>query len=85
MSLGLQSALIEAAKEAGAYCAPLVDERTTFTLKRLPTEFGLPVIHPERHAWRQSFDAAIRRICEDGLPVKDVRGHPGPGERAAFP
>lgn len=67
MSPGLQSALIEAAQEAGAYCTPLVNEQTTFTLERLPTEFGLPVIHPDRHAWRQSFDAAIRRICEDGL------------------
>jgi TRAP-type C4-dicarboxylate transport system substrate-binding protein len=64
---GLQSALTESAQEAGAYCTPLVNEQTTFTLERLPTEYGLPVIHPDRHAWRQSFDEAIRRICQDGL------------------
>lgn len=63
----LQSALIEAAQETGAYCTPLVNEQTTFTLERLPTEFGLPVIHPDQCAWRDSFDAAIRKICEDGL------------------
>ena len=63
----LQSALIEAAQETGAYCTPLVNEQTTFTLERLPTEYGLPVIHPDQQAWRRSFDAAICRICDDGL------------------
>ena len=67
MSPDLQSALVEAAQEAGAYCTPLVNEQTAFTLKRLPTEYGLPIIHPDQHAWRQSLDAAIRQICEGGL------------------
>jgi TRAP-type C4-dicarboxylate transport system substrate-binding protein len=63
----LQSALVEAAQEAGDYCTPLVHEQTTFTLERLPTEFGLPVIHPDQQAWRTSLDTAIRQICEQGL------------------
>jgi TRAP-type C4-dicarboxylate transport system substrate-binding protein len=63
----LQSALVEAAQEIGAYCTLLVNEQTKFTLERLPTEYGLPVIHPDQQAWRRSLNAAIRRICEDGL------------------
>jgi TRAP-type C4-dicarboxylate transport system substrate-binding protein len=72
MSPDLQLALTEAAQEAGAYCTPLVNEQTSFILERLPTEYGLPVIHPDRHAWRRSFDAAIRRICEDGLLAPEM-------------
>lgn len=67
MSPDLQTALVEAAQETGDYCTLLVNEQTTFTLERLPTEYGLPVIHPDQRAWRCSFDAAIQRICEDGL------------------
>ncbi|MCK5314543.1 MAG: TRAP transporter substrate-binding protein DctP [Anaerolineales bacterium] len=67
MSPDLQSALVEAAQEAGAYCTPLVNEQTKFTLERLPTEYGLPIIHPDQNAWRQSLDAVIRQICEGGL------------------
>ncbi len=67
MSPDLQSALIEAAQEAGTYCTPLVNEQTTFTLERLPTEYGLPIIHPDQNAWRQSLDVVIRQICEGGL------------------
>jgi TRAP-type C4-dicarboxylate transport system substrate-binding protein len=63
----LQSALIDAAQETGAFCTPLVIEQTKFTLERLPTEYRLPVIHPDQQAWRLSFDAAIRRTCEEGL------------------
>jgi TRAP-type C4-dicarboxylate transport system substrate-binding protein len=63
----LQSALVKAAQETGAYCTHLVNEQTIFTLERLPTEYGLPVIHPNQQAWRHSFDAAIRQICDDGL------------------
>ena len=67
MSPDLQTALVEAAQEAGAYCTPLIEEQTQFTLERLPSEFGLPVIHPNQNAWRQRMDAVIRQICEDGL------------------
>jgi TRAP-type C4-dicarboxylate transport system substrate-binding protein len=87
MSPDLQLALTEAAQEAGAYCTPLVNEQTSFTLERLPTEYGLPVIHPDRHAWRQSFDAAIRQICEDGLlsrtMYEDIQGLSHPTDRQA--
>jgi TRAP-type C4-dicarboxylate transport system substrate-binding protein len=67
MSPELQTALVESAQEAGDYCTPLVHEQTAFTLERLPTEYGLPVIHPDQQAWRSSLDAVIRRICEQGL------------------
>lgn len=74
----LQSALTEAAQQTGAYCTLLVNEQTTFTLERLPTEYGLPVIHPDQQAWRRSFDAAICRICDDGLlsrrMYEDIQG-----------
>lgn len=68
----LQSALTEAAQETGDYCTPLVNEQTTFTLERLPTEYGLPVIHPDQQAWRERFDAALRAICEGGLLARDL-------------
>jgi TRAP-type transport system periplasmic protein len=67
MAPDLQTALIEAAQETGDYCTPLVNEQTKFTLERLPTEYGLPVIHPDQQAWRCSFEAAIRKICDGGL------------------
>lgn len=67
MSPDLQSALVEAAQETGDYCTPLINEQTKFTLERLPTEYGLPIIHPNQQAWRRSFNAAIQRICDEGL------------------
>jgi TRAP-type C4-dicarboxylate transport system substrate-binding protein len=72
MSPDLQSALVESAQETGAYCTPLVNEQTKFTLERLPTEFGLPVIHPDQQAWRRTFDAAICTICDDRLLPRNL-------------
>jgi len=63
----VQQVLTEAIEEAGVYCTQLTNEQTVIDLKRLSEEHGLPVIHPDPEAWRASFAAAIRRICDEGL------------------
>lgn len=61
-----QTALNEAAEEAGALCTQMVSEQTDAMLEGLARDGGLPVIHPDQAAWRAAFDAAIRRACRDG-------------------
>jgi len=75
MAPDLQSALLEAALEAGEFYKPLVEEQTALTLERLPAEFGLPVIHPDQNAWRGAFDVAIRKICNNGLLPDEIYHH----------
>ncbi len=72
MSPDLQSALIEAARQASEFCNPLVEEQTKITLERLPSDYGLPVIHPNQTAWRQAFESAIHKICEAGLLPREL-------------
>jgi len=72
MSPALQSALKEAAETAGAYCASLVEAETPAVLERLSRESGIPVIHPDRRLWRNSFEAAIHRVCEGGLLAPEM-------------
>jgi TRAP-type C4-dicarboxylate transport system substrate-binding protein len=72
MSPDLQSALIDAAQEASAYCTPLVEEQKTFTMEQFPTAYEIPVIHPDKNAWRERMDAVIRQICVDGLLPREI-------------
>ena len=60
----IQTALVEAAEEAGHLCTQQANERTSTALERLSDEFGLPIIHPDKQIWRSSFEAAIQKVYE---------------------
>jgi len=72
LSPTVQQALAEAIEETGTYCAQMTDKQTVTDLKRLSDEHGLPVIHPGQEAWRSSFTASIRQICDEGLLARDL-------------
>jgi TRAP-type C4-dicarboxylate transport system substrate-binding protein len=60
----IQTTLIEAAEEAGHYCTRQANAQTSTALERLSEEFRLPIIHPDKQAWRSSFGAAIKKVYE---------------------
>lgn len=68
----VQQVLFEAIEEAGIYCAQLTDKQTAIDLDRLSSEHGLPVIHPDRDTWRNSFATSIRQICDEGLLAREL-------------
>lgn len=72
LSPSVQQVLTEAIEETGVYCTQLTNEQTVIDLKRLSEEHGLPVIHPDPEAWRTSFAAAIRQICDEGLLAREM-------------
>lgn len=72
LSPSVQDALIEAIEETGAYCTQLANTQTLIHLRSLSDEYGVPVIHPSQRAWRTSFEAAIRQICDEGLLASDL-------------
>ncbi len=67
LSPDVQRVLVEAAQEAGEYCARLAKEETAVDLRHLSEEHGVPVIQPNQKAWRAQFSAAIHEICNAGL------------------
>lgn len=69
----VQTVLAEAASEAGEFCSQRVRESTRQALDRLTEDHGIPVIQPDREAWRAAFDAALRHICvEEGLLSREM-------------
>ena len=72
LSPTVQQVLTEATEEAGVYCTQLANEQTVIDLEHLSEEHGLPVIHPDPKAWRTSFAAAIRQICDEGLLAREM-------------
>jgi TRAP-type C4-dicarboxylate transport system substrate-binding protein len=72
LSPTVQQVLTEATGEAGAYCTQLTNKQTVIDLESLSEEHGLPVIHPDPEAWRTSFAAAIRQICDEGLLAREM-------------
>jgi TRAP-type C4-dicarboxylate transport system substrate-binding protein len=72
LSPSVQHVLTEAIEETGVYCTQLTSEQTVIDLERLSEEHGLPVIHPDPAAWRNSFAAAIRQICDEGLLAHEM-------------
>jgi len=60
----IQTALVEAAEEAGRYCTQQANAQASTALERLSGEFGLPIIHPNKRVWRNSFEAAIKKVYE---------------------
>lgn len=72
LSPSVQQVLTEAIEETGVYCTQLTNEQTVIDLQRLSEEHGLPVIHTDPKAWRTSFTAAIRQICDEGLLAREM-------------
>ena len=72
LSPTVQQVLAEAIEEAGVYCTQLASEQTVIDLEHLSEEHGLPVIQPDPEAWRTSFTAAIRQICDEGLLAREM-------------
>lgn len=72
LSPRVQHVLIEAIEETGTYCTELASTQTLLHLHNLSEEYGVPVVHPSQSAWRTSFEAAIRQICEEGLLAREL-------------
>ncbi len=72
LSPSVQNVLTEAIEETGAYCTELASTQTLLHLHNLSEEYGVPVVHASQSAWRTSFEAAIRQICEEGLLAPDL-------------
>jgi TRAP-type C4-dicarboxylate transport system substrate-binding protein len=72
LSPTFQQILTEAIEETGVYCTQLANEQTVIDLERLSEEHGLSVIRPGSEAWRTSFTAAIRQICDEGLLAREM-------------
>jgi TRAP-type C4-dicarboxylate transport system substrate-binding protein/DNA-binding XRE family transcriptional regulator len=68
----VQQVLDEAIAETGRYCTQLASDQTVVDLRNLSEQHGLPVIHPAQEIWRESFGAAIRQICDEGLLPRDT-------------
>jgi len=72
LSPSVQHVLTEAIEETGAYCTQLSNTQTLIHLHNLSEEYGVPVIHAAQGAWRASFEAGIRQICNEGLLAREM-------------
>jgi TRAP-type C4-dicarboxylate transport system substrate-binding protein len=58
----VQQALDEAVIETDQHFSEVMVKRSRDYLKRLPTEYAVPVIHPHPAIWRERYSAALRQV-----------------------
>jgi TRAP-type C4-dicarboxylate transport system substrate-binding protein len=68
----VQSALTEAAEEAGQFVSQLAAAQTAASLVELTETHEIAIIHPSQTAWQARFRAAIEEICAEGFLAPEM-------------